>query len=73
MFTYEITPAGPNRFRVSVRVQCPLGTHLIGDFCSQAAAEAFVSRIREVDAGDTHILTIPPLLPYRSWTVESMT
>ncbi len=59
MFTYEVTATGPKRFQVSATGRYPLGTHLIDDFCSLAAAEAFAGRMREVDAGKTYITPNP--------------
>jgi hypothetical protein len=59
MFTYDVTATGQNRFQVRVTGPYPIGTHLIDDFGSLSAAEAFAGRMREFDAGETHITPIP--------------
>ena len=49
---YVVSPTGPLGYQVSAVSEGE--NRVIGDFASQAEAEAFASSMRQIDAGRTH-------------------
>jgi hypothetical protein len=51
---YVVTPTGPLGFQVTAT---DVGTdELIGDFASLAEAQVFAAAMREIDAGQSHVM-----------------
>ena len=52
---YVVTPTGPLGFQVSAIGVATNG--VIADFASQAEAEAFVAKMRQIDGGRSYTMT----------------
>ena len=59
MITYNVTVTGPLGFQVSVLGPYPRYDRLIGDFGSLQEAEGFADKMREIDAGRSHVSPVP--------------
>jgi hypothetical protein len=55
----DVTVTGPLGFQVSVVGPYLHDARLIGDFGSLQEAEAFADRMREIDAGPSHVSPMP--------------
>jgi hypothetical protein len=55
VITYDVTVTGPLGFQVSVLGLYLHDARLMGDFGSLQEAEAFADRMREIDAGPSHL------------------
>jgi len=53
MVRYDVTPTGPKGYQVTA-IGPLLDGALVGDFCSEADAEAFAERMRQIDAAPPH-------------------
>jgi hypothetical protein len=53
MARYEVTATGPKGYQVTV-VDPQWNGALVGDFCSEGAAEAFAEQMRQIDAASSH-------------------
>ena len=53
MVRYEVTPTGPKGYPVTA-ISPEWQGGLVGDFCSEAAAEAFADQMRLIDADPSH-------------------
>jgi hypothetical protein len=53
MVRYEVTAAGPRGFQVTAI--SPEWRGVVGDFCSEVAAEAFAEKMRLIDADPSHL------------------
>ena len=70
MITYNVTVTGPLGFQVSVLGPYPRTARLIGDFGSSQEAEAFVDRMREIDAGRSYIAPLPSMVHHSDVEME---
>ena len=53
MIRYEVTPTGPKGYQVTV-IGPQLDGAILGDFCSEGAAEEFADQMRQIDAAPPH-------------------
>ena len=70
MISYNVTVTGPLGFQVSVLGPYPRDARLIGDFGSLQEAEAFADRMREIDAGRSHVAPVPQHSPRLRWEMD---
>jgi hypothetical protein len=53
MIRYEVTPTGPKGYQVSA-IGPEWDGVVVGDFSTEAAAEAFAEQMRQIDADPSH-------------------
>jgi hypothetical protein len=71
MISYNVTVTGPLGFQVSVLCAYPPDARPIGDFGSLQEADAFADRMREIDAGRSHVAPVPQHSPRLRWEIDA--